>query len=195
MNKLLFFVAKFYSIGSIKLFGAYSQVRSFLVRKDLERFGNEIGPGFVLKGDASISFARGGKIKIGKDFVLEKNARLYVMPGALLDIGDRVFIGHGSVVAVTSEIRIDSDTQIAHNVTLMDRDHNFKKLSSEDEKRLVVGSIHVGKEVWIGANATILKRVSIGAGSVVGAGAVVTKSVPPAHVAVGNPAVAHAIEK
>jgi acetyltransferase-like isoleucine patch superfamily enzyme len=46
----------------------------------------------------------------------------------------------------------------------------------------------IGNDVWIGANAVILKGVTIGDGAVVGAGAVVTSDVPPGAVVAGNPA-------
>ena len=48
--------------------------------------------------------------------------------------------------------------------------------------------IVIGNDVWIGAQATILKGVEIADGAVVGAGSVVTKSVPPNAIVVGNPA-------
>ncbi len=50
------------------------------------------------------------------------------------------------------------------------------------------GPVNIGHDVWIGANAIVLSGVSIGTGSVIGAGAVVTKDVPPYAIAVGNPA-------
>lgn len=51
------------------------------------------------------------------------------------------------------------------------------------------GNVIIGNDVWTGKNATILSGVTIGDGSVIGAGAVVSKSVPPYTIAVGNPAV------
>lgn len=46
----------------------------------------------------------------------------------------------------------------------------------------------IGNDVWIGCNVVVLAGVSVGDGAVIGAGAVVTKDVPPYAVAVGNPA-------
>jgi acetyltransferase-like isoleucine patch superfamily enzyme len=50
------------------------------------------------------------------------------------------------------------------------------------------GSITIGHDVWVGQSALILSGVSIGTGSVIGAGAVVSRSIPPYSIAVGNPA-------
>jgi galactoside O-acetyltransferase len=48
--------------------------------------------------------------------------------------------------------------------------------------------VQIGARCWLGAHVTVLKGVSIGEGTVVGAGSVVTKSLPPDVIAVGNPA-------
>jgi acetyltransferase-like isoleucine patch superfamily enzyme len=50
------------------------------------------------------------------------------------------------------------------------------------------GPIHIGHDVWIGLNAIILPGLSIGSGAIIGAGAVVTKDIPPYAIAAGNPA-------
>lgn len=49
-------------------------------------------------------------------------------------------------------------------------------------------SVHIGRDVWVGASSIILGGVSIGEGSVIGAGAVVTRNVPSYSIVVGNPA-------
>ena len=53
---------------------------------------------------------------------------------------------------------------------------------------VVLGSVTVEDDVWIGSNCVILPGVTIGCGSVIGAGAVVTKDIPPYSIAVGVPA-------
>ncbi len=57
-----------------------------------------------------------------------------------------------------------------------------------DRNELVTAPISIENNVWIGEKATILKGVSIGENSVIGAGSVVTKSIPANCVAVGSPA-------
>ena len=47
--------------------------------------------------------------------------------------------------------------------------------------------VHIGENVWIGANAVVLPGVTIGDNSVIGAGSVVTKDIPANVIAVGNP--------
>lgn len=78
--------------------------------------------------------------------------------------------------------------------------HNFNSISTypfsvlwQDDRAKAardrqVGNITIGNDVWIGTHAVILTDVEVGDGAIVGAGAVVTKSVPPYAIAAGNPA-------
>lgn len=60
---------------------------------------------------------------------------------------------------------------------------NFQRLPRSDHRKTTIGN-----DVWLGANAMILKGITVGDGAVVGAGAVVTKDVPPYAIVAGNPA-------
>ena len=79
----------------------------------------------------------------------------------------------------------DDGALIGHQVILATLNHN---LDSNHRGDLLAGAIHIGKNVWIGAHATILPGVAIGEGAVVAAGAVVTKDVPDHTVVGGVPA-------
>lgn len=80
-------------------------------------------------------------------------------------------------------IYIGDNTMIALNVSVITNNHNLY-----ERMKITVGDIHIGKNVWIGANATILPGVNIGDNAVIGACAVVTKDVPNGAVVAGNPA-------
>ena len=79
-------------------------------------------------------------------------------------------------------ITIDDGALIGHGVVLATLNHD---MDQEKRQQLHPAPIHIGKRVWIGANATITAGVTIGDNSVVAAGAVVTKDVP-ANVVVGG---------
>jgi acetyltransferase-like isoleucine patch superfamily enzyme len=111
-----------------------------------------------------------------------------------ISIGDDVFIGNGAhFSAAISEIRIGNKVMFGPNVTIRGGNHNtsvsgvymadVKTKRPEDDQPVVIED-----DVWIGCNATILKGVTLGRGSVIAAGAVVTRSVPPYAVAGGVPA-------
>ncbi|PSB09569.1 hypothetical protein C7B62_12775 [Pleurocapsa sp. CCALA 161] len=66
--------------------------------------------------------------------------------------------------------------------------HRFQRRYNFPELVRTKGAINIGNGVWIGDNVTILPGVEIANGAVIGAGSIVTKSIPPYSIAVGNPA-------
>ncbi len=129
-----------------------------------------------------------GEIVLGdRLLILSHFARtvLACMPGGRLEIGDRTFINYGADIAATKLVKIGSDCLIGTHTIIMDNDfHGVNDRLSVPEAKPVI----IGNNVWIGSRAIILPGVTIGEGSIVGAGSVVTKSIPPYSIAVGNPA-------
>lgn len=105
--------------------------------------------------------------------------------GKNISIGKNVFINSGCRFQDQGGITIGDDTLIGHNVVLATLNHEIKP---EKRKNMVPAPILIGKNVWIGANATILPGITIGDNSVVAAGAVVTKDVPANTIVGGVPA-------
>jgi acetyltransferase-like isoleucine patch superfamily enzyme len=118
----------------------------------------------------------------------------------LLTIGDNTYIGGGTVVDCVKSISIGNDVLISYGCVLADSDnHSIKysirkkdladwKQKKHDWTTTNSEPIQISMGVWIGAKTIILKGVTIGEGSVVGAGSVVTKNVPPWTIVAGNPA-------
>lgn len=107
-----------------------------------------------------------------------------VNEGATLKIGDGGYLNHNVTLQCANEITIGDHVFVAPYVNIQDYDeHIIRKEGYEPSK-----PIHIGDHVWIGKNATILKGVTIGAHSIVAAGAVVTKDVPPHSLVGGVPA-------
>lgn len=89
-------------------------------------------------------------------------------------------------------LQIGNYCSISHNILcLFNRDHDYKSVSNSvymtRRKLKRRGQILIGNDVWIGTNAIILPGNTIGNGAVIGAGAVVSKDIPPYSIAVGNP--------
>jgi acetyltransferase-like isoleucine patch superfamily enzyme len=110
---------------------------------------------------------------------------LYINYGKHTKIGKNVFINFDCVFLDLGGITIEDNVLIAPKVSLLSEGH---PVSPEERHSLVPKSIHIKKNAWIGANATILQGVTIGENSVVAAGSVVSKDVPDNVIVGGAPA-------
>lgn len=109
----------------------------------------------------------------------------YTDCGKNIHIGKNVFINMGCKFQDQGGIYIGDGSLIGHNVVLATLNH---AKSPKDRSTMIPAPIHIGKHVWIGANATVLPGVTVGDGAIVAAGAVVTKDVPENTVVGGVPA-------
>jgi len=143
---------------------------------------------------------RKGEIRIGLDFVACSDPRRNVLGvfqrvviktcghGAKILIGDDVGMSGCSISAATS-ISIGNHVLLGSGCLITDSDsHPIDPADRREGGGGVAKPIVIENDVFVGARAIVLKGVTIGEGSVVGAGAVVTKSVPPYSVVAGNPA-------
>lgn len=123
---------------------------------------------------------------LGFDSTIEDFATINNGVGDVI-IGDRTRIGLGCVVI--GPVTVGNDVMFAQNIVVSGLNHGYQDLSLPPSMQPVeTKPIHIGDEVWIGANSVITAGVNIGKHSVVAAGSVVTKSVPPYSVVAGNPA-------
>lgn len=100
-------------------------------------------------------------------------------------LGQGVFINFDCTFLDLGGITIEDDVMLAPKVSLLSEGH---PISVNDRQTLTTGSIHIKRNVWIGANATILQGITIGENAVVAAGAVVSKDVPANTIVGGVPA-------
>jgi acetyltransferase-like isoleucine patch superfamily enzyme len=132
------------------------------------------------------------QIKIGRDCTLQEdiffNFDHYWVPGPSIIIGDNVFIGRGVEFNIRGKLTVESDCLIAAGTRLIDHNHGIRTGRLIRHQECNSNDITVKAGGWIGANAVILPGVELGEGCVVGAGAVVTRSVPCFQVWAGVPA-------
>lgn len=107
---------------------------------------------------------------------------------SLLTIGTNVTINHGVSFTVRNSIFIGDNVILSEYVSLYDCGLDPSSILLGAKPFYTSGPIILGNNVWIGARSVVLPGVSVGANSIIGAGSVVTKDIPPRCVACGNPA-------
>ena len=105
--------------------------------------------------------------------------------GKHIKIGKNVFINHACTFLDLGGITIEDDVQIGPKVNLITENH---PVAPSHRKNLDLKSIVIKRNAWIGAAATVLPGVTVGENSIVAAGAVVNKDVPPDTIVGGIPA-------
>jgi maltose O-acetyltransferase len=125
----------------------------------------------------------GGVSFLGKATV-EPYCRLSGDP--IITIGDNFYMNANC--HILGKISIGNDVMIGPKSIIWGRDHGISKNKPMKYQEHNKEPIVIGNDVWIGANVTILKGVTIEDGAVIGAGSVVTKDIPKYAIAVGNPA-------
>lgn len=164
--------------------------------------GLEIADDVKFNGKPLIDIRCGGQIHIARGVVINSLnngyhlnmhsvVKLFVdKPGAIIEIGENTRI-HGSCLHAVESIRIGRNCLIAANCQIFDcsgHDLSFDKIENRINTVGTSKPVVIEDNVWIGANCIILPGVTIGMGSVVAAGSVVTKNVPPMVLIAGSPA-------
>ena len=123
------------------------------------------------------------RLVVEGNFSIFSGARVYVHPGAVLNIRGG-YANHGLDIDCYQSISIGKNVAIGPNVSIRDSDNK----SLVPGQAVVHKSVDIGDDVWIGTSVRILKGVRIGNGAVVAAGSVVVQDVPDHALVAGVPA-------
>lgn len=152
-------------------------------------------PKLITNGSAKLRIGDGFSLNSGKHFnPIGRNQQslLYVGKGAELTIGHNV--GMSSVAVICNyQITLGNNIKIGGNTVIYDSDFHSLKVeeriaSPEVKENIGKAAVVIEDNVFVGAHSIILKGVKIGRNSIVGAGSVVSKSIPENEVWAGNPA-------
>lgn len=146
----------------------------------------KIGP------DCEVSLGPGperrGVIELGAHTRLNRGVLLHPYGGRIA-VGRHVFLGPAVVIYGHGGVEIGDDTLISMHCRILSSNHSVPSsgipIRSQPDICLPT---KIGRDVWLGAGVTVLGGVCIGDGCIVGAGAVVTKELPPGSIAYGVPA-------
>lgn len=122
---------------------------------------------------------RGGYIDVGNCGFFP-GVRIECWQGATIRIGKGTYLNRNTEIVAAQSVIIGADCKIARDVLIMDTDQH-----PIGSGHVVSKPVLIEDRVWLGARTIVLKGVTIGHDSVVGAGAIITKSVPPFSVVVG----------
>ena len=183
-----------------------SEVQRVLTRAAREKREESYRRDFSLPASTQIggSFLVQGQPAHPEALVVGGNGKLFGRMNFLgthgrIRIGEHCFLGENSVLWCASEIQIGNRCLISHGVNIHDTDSHPLEMGDRarqitevgshcDFRKIQSGNTYLEDDVWIGFNAIILKGVRIGRGSIVGAGAVVTRTMPAFSLIAGNPA-------
>jgi acetyltransferase-like isoleucine patch superfamily enzyme len=165
--------------------------------------------------ESGVRIAYAGNVHLGKNVYLDQGVYLHALPGGIIigdntfimhhtmlhvfnfrhlpqakiSIGKNCFIGEFNVVRGQGGVSIGNDVYTGPMVQIVAVNHVYDDPTRPiREQGITAQGIVIEDDVWIGANVTVLDGVTIGRGSVIGAGAVVTDDIPPYSIAVGAPA-------
>ncbi len=165
--------------------------------------------------EARVRIAYAGNIRLGKGAYLDRDVYLHALPGGItigdntflmhhtmvhvfnfrnlphagVTIGNNCFLGEFNVIRGQGGVKIGNDVYTGPMVQIVAVNHVFSDLKRPiREQGITAKGITVEDDVWLGANVTVVDGVTIGRGSIIGAGSVVTTDIPPYSIAVGTPA-------
>jgi acetyltransferase-like isoleucine patch superfamily enzyme len=152
-----------------------------------------VNPWYHKRGKASVIRSRTrmdvipfNKFELGSYSTIEDFCTINNGVGDVI-IGNETRIGMGNVVI--GPVTIGNFVILAQNIVMSGLNHSYEDVNLPiDKQKVTTSPITVEDECWIGANAVLTAGVTVGKHSVIAAGAVVTKNIPPYSVAVGNPA-------
>lgn len=190
-----------YVRGIWRRYSFRQQERAF--KEQLANSGANIPASVEFYGMPIITLESGSSIEIGERCVICSDSTMTdlgvnhpvvlrtIRPGASIIIGRDTGISGGSICAAI-RVKIGNDCLIGANVVIADTDFHpinpAGRRYNKEPQDISAAPVEIEDSVFIGTGAIILKGVTVGKNSVIGAGAVVTRSVPPDSVVAGNPA-------
>lgn len=156
------------------------------VRLFLNPFKHKRGKGSIIRWRTRMDVFPFNQFILGNKSIIEDFVTVNNGVGNVI-IGERTIIGIGNTII--GPVTVGNDVMLAQNIVVSGMNHGYEDINLPPSRQKdICKQIVIEDEVWIGANSVITAGVSIGKHSIIGAGSVVTKNIPPFCIAVGNPA-------
>lgn len=143
-----------------------------------------------IHGADVLELLRDGRLRLGEQVFFEPDVWITAGPGATIEIGAGTFLNRGVMVSAMDRVTIGAHCMFANGCMITDANHRYDDLQQPIPWQGFTskGPTLIGDNVWAGANVVITSGVTIGERSVIGAGSVVTRDIPPFSVVAGMPA-------
>ena len=172
--------------ASVRHISVVDKVRTFFKMKVK---GITYGKNTICKSDVEFRLTDNAIIVFGNNCVIQNYVFFQLTkPEPRLIVGDNVVIGRNNIITVKRAITIGDYTRLGAYVQIIDHDHGTNRDDLIMNQEAIIAPVVIGKDVWIGVGARILKGVTVGDHAVIGSNAVVTKNVPPYAIVGGVPA-------
>ncbi|GAB2617682.1 acyltransferase [Belliella aquatica] len=155
----------------------------------------EVGRNFIAQDHCEINglsqkgLIFGDKVTVGSYAIIRPTNLYGGEAGVGLKVGNNSSIGPYSYIGCSGHIEIGDNVMMSPRVSIYSENHNFEDVDkSMIEQGVTRSFVKIEDDCWIAANSIILAGVTVGKGSIVAAGSVVTKDVPPFSIVGGNPA-------
>jgi acetyltransferase-like isoleucine patch superfamily enzyme len=159
------------------------------VARARRRRGVVVEGAVVLGRGVRFDLARGARVVLGAGCALGDGCRLHLGPSASVTVGAATLLGDRCVISAQERVTIGARCLLADEVVLADAGPRFDDVERPvREQGLSAAAIVLGDGVRVGPGAALLRGVTVGAGALVAAHAVVTRDVPPGASADGVPA-------
>lgn len=148
-----------------------------------------IGSKVLLQQDVRIDCRGSSQLELKDGICLDRGVDLKVYGEGKIDIGQNTYIGPYTCISCYGKLKIGRDCLIASHSSIYAHNHDFADPTRKiRDQGFTSKGIIIEDDCWLGSGVKVVDGVTIGKGSVIGAGAVVTKDIPPYSVAVGVPA-------
>lgn len=177
---------KYSLINGTKIIRAITSIYTYIKIKVINSNRISLEPINSIQGVFLAKIQKGGHCSIGKFLMTRGPLYILCSENANLRIGSHCFFNHNCSLTCMNSVSIGDNCIFANNFVLVDHDHKIGEYGVEEGFKCA--PVHIGNNVWFGANVTVTKGVTIGDGAVIAAGSIVTKDVPPLEMWGGVPA-------